>query len=265
MKKHLLATALVMGLFGVSCKKETGNHFNQSDGTTAARSDPSQKFNVYKGEEVPIGNGYVRTWIRMNHLDEPMEIGIQFTPEALTGLPDHVAPGQPNPHWDIPLHHKAKEVTPFDHVEINWNPQGHPPAGLFDVPHFDAHFYMMTIAEQLSIVPGDPKVQILPPVNEWPAGYVPTTDAIPAMGKHWIAPPLNPPFTKVLIWGSYNGKMTFIEPMVTVSYMQSGAASSQPFGQPAVYPKPGNYPMQYNVFRDDKGNHQITLSDFRAR
>ncbi|HEY0680430.1 MAG TPA: DUF5602 domain-containing protein [Chitinophagaceae bacterium] len=266
MKKHLLFTALVTCVFGISCHKEIGeDNPTQSEATITSMNDPSQKFNVYKGEQVPVGNGYARTWIKMNHLDEPVEIGIQFTPEALTGLPDHVEPGQPHPHYDIPLHHKAKEVTAFDHVVINWNPQGHPPAGLFDVPHFDAHFYFMTVAERLSIFPGDPKALILPPLNERPAGYIASTDAIPAMGNHWIAPPVIPPFTKVLIWGSYNGKMTFIEPMVTVAYMQSGATTHQQFGQPVVFPKPGNYPKQYNVYKDDKGNHQITLSDFIAR
>ena len=267
MKTFHLLSALVFFALLTSCTKEKSlsNESPSIQTPAVANTKQEEHVNIFKGPEVQVGNGKVRSWIKIDHKDQPVEMGIEFTNDALTRLPDHVHEGEAHPHWDIPLHQKAKKVTPFDHIEINWNLQGHPPAGLFDVPHFDAHFYMMTAAERLSRLPGDPKMEILPPANEWPAGYFPSADAIPFMGKHWIAPPLNPPFSKVLIWGSYNGKMTFIEPMVKVACLQSGAASSQLFGQPTVYPKPGTYPMQYNVFKDDKGNHQITLSDFIAR
>jgi len=31
-------------------------------------------------------------------------------------------------------------VPPFDHIGINWNPNGHPPAGVYNRPHFDVPF-----------------------------------------------------------------------------------------------------------------------------
>src|SRR5690348_14444530 len=31
--------------------------------------------------------------------------------------------------------------TGFTVLGLDWNPQGHPPPGIYDVPHFDFHFY----------------------------------------------------------------------------------------------------------------------------
>jgi hypothetical protein len=103
-------------------------------------------------------------------------------------------------------------------------------------------------------------------MNERPAGYMPTPGGIAAMGKHWAPPPPSfLPFTRVMIWGSYNGKMTFIEPMVTLGYLQSGETSKKTFGQPQVFPKPGNYPTMYNVYKSDNGHHIVSLSNFVMR
>ena len=267
MKKNILLPTIAACIILFSCQKESGEIISETVSTSAlsARSEGDKHFNIFKGPEVQVGNGKVRSWIKISHEDQPIEIGVEWTDDALTGLPEHDVPNEPHPHWDIPLHQKAKDATPFDHVEINWNPEGHPPTGVFDVPHFDAHFYMISEAARMAIGGTDPEMKILPPPDQRPAGYVPTMDGISAMGMHWIAPPILPPFTKVLIWGSYNGVMTFIEPMVTVAYLRSGASSSLSFGQPAVFPKKGNYPTKYNIYKDDNNNHQVTLSDFVAR
>lgn len=266
MKKINFIITVAAGLLIISCKKENSETIpiQNEESSAVSGKNTAEQFNIFKGPQVNVGNGKVRSWIKISHEEVPIEMGLEFTPDALTGLPEHSGGNDPHPHWDIPLHQKAKDVTPFDHVELNWNPEGHEPV-IFAAPHFDFHFYMISEAERLAITANDPAMEILPPLNQRPAGYVPTPGGIPAMGKHWIAPPIIPPFTRVMIWGSYNGKMTFVEPMATLSYLQSGATTAANFGQPQVFPKPGNYPTKYNIYKDDRGHHQVSLSQFVAR
>jgi hypothetical protein len=46
----------------------------------------------------------------------------------------------PKPVAVIPLPDEVAQATGFNHLMINWEPHGHPPA-LFAVSHFDFHFY----------------------------------------------------------------------------------------------------------------------------
>ena len=85
-----------------------------------------------------------------------------------------------------------------------------------------------------------------------------------AMGKHWLPPPPSfLPFKDVMILGTYKGQFTFIEPMVTLGFLQSGQSVSKDYAQPQKFAKAGNYPTRYNVWKDDKtGNHFVSLSHF---
>lgn len=269
MKQQLslfLSAASLCLLF--SCQKETVMAVDSNElMAVAAQSDPANKINVFKGPAIPLGNGTARTWISMNHLDQPIEIGVELTAEALAGLP---GTGVHQENIVLPLHQKARAVTPFDHVGLGYNPAGHPPPGVFNVPHFDAHFYMISLEEQLAIPPVSPATlplfQLAPP-----AGYMPATyfqgGPEPQMGTHWLPPPPTfLPFTRVMIYGTYNGKVTFLEPMVTRAFLESGASSSLNYLQPQKFAIAGNYPTRYNVYRDaGTGSHNITLDNFVAR
>jgi hypothetical protein len=60
---------------------------------------------------------------------------------------------------------------------IDWNPDSHPPKGVFDKPHFDSHFYMTDMASVMAIDPRDPhyteRAAHLPEARYVPAGYQP--------------------------------------------------------------------------------------------
>ena len=269
MKKNL--TLAVTGLVFVltSCQKQTESHdLHPVDQSSASviRDQSSEQINIYKGPQVSVGNGKVRSWFKVNHLDQPIELGFEITEEALTGLPATVEEGQANPNWTIPLHEKAKELTPYDHLQLNWNPQGHPPA-IFNLPHFDMHFYMITEEKRLAIPPYFPGSAFdnLPAPAYRPEGYITAPgEGVAQMGRHWIAPPILPPFSHVMIWGSYDGKMTFVEPMITLAFLQSGVEVSQTFGQPQLFPEPGNYPTAYAI-RKSGDKHYVSLKQFFAR
>jgi len=108
---------------------------------------------------------------------------------------------------------------------------------------------------------------LLPTAPFRPSGYSPLPGGIPTMGKHWAALPFPAPgtFSSVLIYGSYGGKMTFEEPMVTLAHILNGGASNIPFAQPQQFHTPGYYPTKYNVYKSSDGNYQITLSGFVLR
>ena len=38
---------------------------------------------------------------------------------------------------------KVGDRIPFKHQVTNYNPEGHGPPGVYSVPHFDFHFYMV--------------------------------------------------------------------------------------------------------------------------
>ena len=158
-------------------------------------------------------------------------------------------------------------MTAFDHITVNWNVHGHEPAHVFDVPHFDFHFYMISVAEQTSIPPyplAPADFDNLPPPSYWPDMYFPTPQGVPGMGKHWADGFFAPPFSKTMIYGSYKGKFTFVEPMITMSTIMSGTSYSIPYRQLHVFvPDHKFYPTVYNIYKDAAtGKHYVTLSNF---
>ncbi len=68
------------------------------------------KYNTFKGPQVAMGSGMARSFIVLNHKSVPLQIGVEMTHEVLSGLP------KTNFSVAIPLHNKAKEATPFDHL-----------------------------------------------------------------------------------------------------------------------------------------------------
>lgn len=272
MKKFQPLTALAFFIFLVSCEKERSLVTEPLSIETPAVANNTQEehVNIFKGPEVKVGNGKVRSWIKITHKDQPLELGLEFTPGALENLPDEEVEGV-SPQWDIPFHQKVKDVTPFDHLTLNWNPHGHPDA-FFGAQHFDFHFYMMTEAERMAIPEWSPATDVFfntyPPAGYMPANYVAppgATAAVPAMGKHWLPMPPTSflPFTHVMILGSYNGHFNFIEPMITLDYLKSGQSVSKDYTQPLKFEKEGNYPTKYNGRTDETTDHRfVSLSHF---
>jgi hypothetical protein len=209
-----------------------------------------------------MGSGFARSWITLSHTGVPSQIGIEMTREAITSM------GEENGSFVLPLHHKAIDATAFEHIVVDWNPHGHPPGGIFTVEHFDFHFYTITNAERMAI-PIYPLAMAafdkLPPAGYMPASYLPDPGGVPQMGKHWSERNVAPgTFTKTMIYGSYNGKVTFIEPMITKQTLLSGSEFSLPFAQPTLFAEHSYYPQQYNFYMAD-GKYYVTLSNFVLR
>jgi len=270
-KNSAFISLLTLGIAFTSCQKNISlqEKTNNEEFNSSIAAGSNGVINTFYGPQVQVGNGKIRSWIRIDHDEQPVEIGVEFTPAALEQLPDHEE-GEAHPHWDIPFHQKVKDLTPFDHLNVNWNPEGHPPI-FFGAQHFDVHFYMTTESERMAIPEWSPSTDVF--FNTYPpAGYMPANYSTPpgavgaegAMGKHWLPPPPTfLPFSHVMILGTYNGHFTFIEPMVTLSYLQSGQSASKDYSQPQKFEKEGNYPTKYNVWKDEStGHHFVSLSHF---
>lgn len=277
LQKKIVALGALLFLFACSSDEMTNSDLQTNSTLLLSGKVNTDKLLVFKGPEVQFGYGKVRSWISVTKNGNPNEIGIEITPEAFKNLTDEDDKKIPSDHSTIivPLHLKAKQLTPFDHIGLNWNPHGHIPVGVFDVPHFDIHFYMISVASQMAIpaysTETDAAFNNYPPAGYMPANYfTPPGEATaePQMGKHWL--PVNLadflPFSKIMIYGSYDSEVTFIEPMITLDYLLSKVDSSTDYSQPELFQKPGNYPTKYNVYHNpDNGNTYITLSHFMAR
>jgi len=263
MKRFMLGYLLpcmVFTLLFSSCQKEEQS-LPTVESDASARASQDSKSNTFYGPQLQLGNGQIRSFFTVTHEDKPLEFGVIMTSKSMQGLPSEMGASI------LQIHQKAKPLTPFDHVMIDWNPTGHEPNPLYGVPHFDFHFYMIGMDQVMNIMPG-PKMEILPPPGYMPDTYFPTPGGVPMMGKHWLdsnAPELQGiPFTKTFIYGSYDGKVIFYEPMITRATLMEGKDCTLPFGVPAMF-SPVNkwYPTKYNIRTDSKtGDITVSLSDF---
>lgn len=277
---YLWALVFCMGSMISSCSK-TDDMDNYSEDQNSADLSvetldvkyplrKSEKLNIFKGPEVQLGEGKARSFVSVDEEGFPIEIGLVMRKEVLDNLsilpPSSVA-------TVLPFHHKATELTPFEHIGINWQPTGHGP--VFYVPHFDIHFYMISNEERLAIPEysetTDPLFNLYPPEGYMPADYInfPGEGGVyPEMGKHWVPADFLSyvPLTHIVVLGTYNGEFVFQEPMVSVDYLLSNPDFSGDYSQPLYFQESTNYPTKYNVYVDPKTQDiYITLSDFVAR
>ncbi|MFE3291407.1 DUF5602 domain-containing protein [Rhodococcus sp. NPDC059234] len=218
------------------------------------------------GEESPLGHGTSRTYVVSDDAGRPTEVGIRISEAALDGLPD--GPDATTQMSMLALPSDAPD-TGFDHVMLDWNPHGHEPTVLFGKPHFDMHFY--TDAVQHDIDPTAPdfaqRAANLPDAKYIPQGYAPppgpaAANAVPFMGLHWTdaadnAVPGSFDFTEVLLNGSWDGKFTFIEPMMTLEWLKTRPALREDVKQPASYQSTGYYPTVYTVRFDEQAREYV--------
>lgn len=268
--KQLVLTTVTLGLTTLcitSCKKEISGTSAETM-LSGQKANQEQKSNTFYGPEVKFGGGKARSFVIITHTGTPQELGVEISADAFSGLTS--APGENS--YILSLHQKAQTVTPFDHIELDWNPTGHDPQGIYTVPHFDFHFYTISLEEQMAIPPYSIQTAAMfdaaPQAGYIPAGYIPAPGGVPQMGKHWVdvlSPEFNGGmFTKTFIYGSYNGAVTFWEPMITKAYIEDTMSSSTAIRQPQYF-SPSNtyYPTQYKVYTDPgTGNHYISLSGF---
>ncbi len=245
-------------------------------GTTRASKAASGRFD---GTAVPVGQGTARSYVILEQ-GAPVEIGIALSENALAGLPEATFnPAHQGHHmmqeYLLPLP-EAASTTPFRLVELDWNPSGHVPPGIYDLPHFDFHFYTIEEAARNQIVRENPdyvtKGENVPPAPFVPAGYIsPSMDLTePRMGRHWVnpaSPELNGQrFTHTFIYGSWDGQLIFGEPMLTRDFLLTRPNVTTKVPTAERYAPAGYYPDAYGVHYDaDRREYRVSLKGLAPR
>jgi len=218
------------------------------------------------GPSINIGDGQAWTVINTDENQIPQSIGIQFTEGALNNLPTG------SMHADEFLLNLPTEinVAPYDHITLDWNEHGHPPMHVYDLPHFDIHFYFMSDNERDQIGPFDSMEFNMPMAPEYLAPmYLETPGGVPRMGAH-IIDLLSPEvagtgtFTHTFIYGKYKAKMNFLEPMVTKGFLDSRQSVVKEIRHPQKWQQDGYYPDGYSIQYDEgSGIYSILLENLK--
>jgi hypothetical protein len=254
--KRIFILAFGAALLITSCNKDSGN----------------KKHGIFKGPEVQVYDGKAWTWVQIDPNGAPLRLAVSLTDAALKSMP---ASGHGDGHshgdmWTLKFHSKAN-VTPFNHLMLNWNPNGHEPEIFYGKPHFDFHFYTTTPQEVAAIPPYDVdslKFKNWPAPSYFPANYFNPGGGVPQMGAHWVDPTSGEfnglGFTETFIFGSFDGKVTFYEPMITKEFLMNNANFERSIPQPAKVQKTGYYPTKQRVIKHD-GLTEIILDKFVYR
>ncbi|MBO9665497.1 MAG: DUF5602 domain-containing protein [Bdellovibrio sp.] len=206
------------------------------------------------GPKVPVGSGEASSFVKTDDSQVITSLGLVFSGKALEGLPADLADHDYEYAIDLPANISA---PPFDHMTMNWNPHGHEPTEIYGVPHFDFHFYFITKHEQHMILCDgtDNAICMKQPIPEdTPPFYVPGPGGVPMMGWHWVdprSPEFNgQPFTTTYVYGFYDGKMIFLEPMMALAFLQTKPQFTKEVPLPTNVGTPGKYPANYSLMYD---------------
>ena len=178
---------------------------------------------------------------------------------------------------DFPL---KEAIAPFKWGLINWQPHGHSPSGVYDHSHFDFHFYIQDFLDRNYIRVGP--CALLINCDDMETGQIPVppqyihpdfidVGAVESrMGNHLIdvtAPEWNGgDFVETWLYGAYDGKVTFWEPMITKAYIETHPFMCKDIKLPDAYAESGVYPTQYCVrYRASRDEYSISLEGFVHR
>ena len=263
----------------------------------AAASWPSKwddEARVLDGPTAVVGNGTARLFVERGSDGKPSAIGIALSEGALAGLSTHMNStsrcfdkngdgtlahgeclGDDQVNLELPAG-TEKLGLPFRWAMVNWNPEGHmhPAPPVWSAAHFDFHFYIATRATIDAIRPGpcaeiidceDFKRASMPlPVDQVPEGHIDVGAAVAAMGNHLVDskdPELADPslgFSSTFIYGTYDGRMIFLEPMVSHAFLASKPDRCTPVRWAKTVAETGYYPTRYCV------RYDVTAKEYRV-
>jgi hypothetical protein len=262
-------------------------------GSGIARAD------TFRGDVQKLGNGSIHVFARTGPNGAPSAVGITFTRQALSGLPakknatsrcfDLDGNGEINGpdecdgdyelRLNLPAEITARVDMPFKWVGFNWNPEGHLPPKVYDLPHFDMHFYMVPRKTIDAIRVGKCEIFIncddlktatrKVAVKYVNAGHIDVKAAVSKMGNHLIDskspevswdPKTHKIFTHTFVFGTWDGDIIFYEPMITHKFLSGKPDMCKPIKQPTAWARAGYYPTRYcMVYLAGPGVYTISL------
>ncbi len=175
----------------------------------------------------------------------------------------------------LPTKH-AEAIYPLENAglvrsaNLQWHPMGHDPAHVYDVPHFDLHFFTIDEDVRHSIVPGAASGKVQPAKANLPPGSIVAPGFVPMMGMH-VIPASQPEFNHgkfaiTPIIGYWHGEVAFFEVMFTKAWLQQNADTEAAYPQPASVRQHGWYPTRYAVHYDKaKDAYTVAITHFLRR
>ncbi|QPV61942.1 hypothetical protein I7X12_14435 [Halosimplex litoreum] len=262
-----------------SAQTRSASNGGETPAATADRPFPPEGRTEW-GDRVTVGDGAVRPFTTAGPSGGTDSHGVLLDRDALQGLPsaksleaagedefpDKYGPagGAAEIHtkWSLQFFVPFPRVpdTPITFLGFNWNPGGHPPEGVWTVPHFDVHFHMRP-PEAVDAIAGPRAPEYSLPDRYVPEGYArpPNESArvVTDMGEHLFDPSApehdGGSFTNTLIWGVADGgdgvgELSFVEPMLTRAFLRDHTGTDRrAIAQPDTYRSAGNYPTAYAV------------------
>jgi len=283
---RLMLSIVALSLTAVGCSSGVGSTASQTEHDLGAVSH--------------VGDATAQSYAEIDATGKPIAIGLVFSPTFFDDLPaehsdlhhcfDKDGDGTVDPateclaehEWAIPLPSAvaSRSDIPFKWALLNWNPIGHIPPGVYDVPHFDIHFYMDPIENVYALQPGPCgemircdqfKIATMPvPPNYVAPDYINVDAAAPAMGNHLIDPTGSEfngtPFTRTWIYGTYDGRITFYEEMVTRAFLMEKHSECFDIKSPPAVAVAGYYPTATCYGYDPQtGDYTVSLGHFEYR
>ncbi|WP_347159495.1 hypothetical protein [Pontibacter chitinilyticus] len=255
---YLVLSLCLLGMLATSC--------DELEDVFPIGKDTKTK--VYYGPATALGHGTVSSWVKTGKDGKPLAIGFKVSADALAMLED-----LPSQMYFLSLPQQAG-VMPYQTLELDWNQHGHEPEGVYTLPHFDFHFYMISKDDVMNIAGGpDPGANTLLEKGVLPTVYTfgPEPIAVPQMGVHWAdvtSPEYSPAgFSKTFIYGSHGDKVSFLEPMITRAYLMSldeNESVKTSIPQLLKFEKKGYYPGTYTVTYDAQQDaYLVSLTDLK--
>lgn len=305
--KYSLWLFVVLAFFISSCNSKQDSPLTEDTAMTALNEtytqlEPSsgfyQPYIFELGSLQALGDGSMMSF-GLTQGNKPITIGTVFSDFSLENMPTSASDGSYDIRdatgtvvWECCGHELSLSVPPtmrqhsaFEHIVVNWNPNGHIPANIYDIPHFDFHFYTISEQERRSITApasaadmcnGAPldctllaRATAPLPADAKHPDFSDVNAVEPAMGNHLLdlanSPEFNGgTFSRTWIYGQYDSKVIFWEPMITLANIQENRARNcTAIKLPEAMTSAGYYPREYCTrYHAFTGLYMVTLEDF---
>lgn len=232
-------------------------------------SYPDEVTRTVKGERQTFGSGVMETWVGYNSDGFPLEAGATIPMTIVNTMPAGGS-GPSGAIATLKFPDDLRTRSFFKSLVVHSNPMGHPGA-YYLTPHFDFHFYNADADRIRTFMPPDAGSHSASVVL--PAGYVMEPGAVPEMGSHAITEEDNEllesteKFEKTMIQGYFNGRVEFVEPMLTQKLLKEKRSFTLPvpkpsdFNLPAATLYPTKFRAEYDAMTD---SWNLIFSDFQT-
>lgn len=236
---------------------------------TASATPASPTGGIQTGESIEVGNGTVTAYATTTAAGTAISLGVHIDGAAMAAFGDE----EVDVNLDFPTTTAAGDAVDhhqFRFVRFEYLPDGHIPEGVYDVPHFDFHFFMLDEQTVEAIEPHPAQYTI--PKPQMPEAHIrpPLVDTdddgepdAPLVEKRRGEPITDPrfseyqedgEFTHTHLYGGYDpdgdgtGRLILFEPMITTDFVdQLDTLLEVELQTPSAYFTADEYPTAYVV------------------